>query len=123
VNEHVLNPSCFWLEYPVPSTAACEPTFVPGSDRYLWIDRYWRGPTWLFSTWFVLRGLLRLGYADEAAHLADRTLSLVRQSGFREYFNPTTGEGMGARSFGVSTIALECAILAEQSERARVSVA
>lgn len=123
VNEHLCNPACFWLDYPVPSIAACEPTFVPGSDRYLWMDRYWRGPTWLFSTWFILRGLQRLGYAREGAHLADRTLALIRQSGFREYFNPNTGEGMGARNFGVSTIALECAMLAEQSPDVQVSVA
>jgi hypothetical protein len=123
VNEHLLNPKCFWLPYPVPSAAACEPTFVPGSDRYLWIERYWRGPTWLFSTWFIMRGLMRLGYATEAEHLSDRTLALVRQSGFREYFNPNTGEGMGARSFGVSTIALECAMLAEEQLLVRASVA
>ena len=123
VNEHLLNPHCFWLDYPVPSTAACEPTFVPGSDRYLWIDRYWRGPTWLFSTWFIQRGLMRLGYDEQAAHLADRTLALVRKSGFREYFNPLTGEGMGAQSFGVSTIAVECAAIAERSAEVQVSVA
>jgi hypothetical protein len=123
VNEHLLNPTRFWLEYPVPSTAACEPTFVPGSDRYLWIDRYWRGPTWLFSTWFILRGLMRLGYAEQGAHLSERTLALVRQSGFREYFNPMTGDGMGAQSFGVSTIALECAMIAERGADVRLSVA
>lgn len=122
-NEHLLNPRCFWLDYPVPSTAACEPTFVPGSDRYLWIDRYWRGPTWLFTTWFILRGLLRLGYEPQAAHLADRTLALVRQSGFREYFNPITGEGMGARNFAVSTIAVECAAIAERGRDVAQSVA
>jgi hypothetical protein len=65
----------------------------------------------LFSTWFVLRGLIRLGYDGEAAHLVDRTMALIRRSGFREYFNPVTGEGMGARNFGVSTIAIECAAL------------
>jgi len=122
-NEHLLNPRCFWLDYPIPSTAACEPTFVPGSDRYLWIDRYWRGPTWLFSTWFIQRGLQRLGYEREGAHLADRTTTLVRKSGYREYFNPNTGEGMGAKSFGVSTIALECAMAAEQRPSVQVSVA
>jgi hypothetical protein len=122
-DEHLLNPRCFWLDYPVPSTAACEPAFVPGSDRYLWIERYWRGPTWLFSTWFVQRGLMRLGYEAESAHLADRTMALVRQSGFREYFNPNTGEGMGAQNFGVSTIAVECAAIAQHGPEVRLSVA
>ena len=123
ITEHLLNPKCYWLDFPVPSTAACEPTFVPGSDRYLWMERYWRGPTWLFSTWFIQRGLLRLGYEAEAAHLADRTLALIRQSGFREYFNPLTGEGMGATNFGVSTIAVECAALAERGPVVTQSVA
>ena len=122
-NEQLLNPRCFWLDYPVPSTAACEPTFVPGVDRYLWIDRYWRGPTWLFSTWFIQRGLLQLGYETEAAHLADRTMALIRRSGFREYFNPNTGEGMGAKNFAVSTIAVECAALLEQGPSESQSVA
>ncbi|CAN5906853.1 trehalase family glycosidase [soil metagenome] len=123
VNEHLLNPTRFWLNFPVPSTSACEPTFVPGSDRFLWIDRYWRGPTWLFSTWFIMRGLMRLGYAKEGAHLADRTFAVIRQSGFREYFNPMTGEGMGARRFGVSTIVVECAMIAERGPDTRASVA
>jgi hypothetical protein len=123
VAEHLLDPRQFWLDYPVPSTAANEPTFVPGSERYLWIERYWRGPTWLFTTWFVLRGLMRLGYEPEGAHLADRTIELIRRSGFREYFNPITGEGMGANNFAVSATAVECAVIAEGGPNVRQSVA
>jgi mannosylglycerate hydrolase MGH1-like protein len=114
VDEHLLDPERFWLPYPVPSTAATEAAFVPGNDRYLWIDRYWRGPTWLFSTWFILRGLIRLGRDEDAAHLVDQTAALVTRSGFREYFNPITGEGMGARAFGTSTAIVECAALADE---------
>ncbi|MFI5227817.1 MAG: hypothetical protein ACHQWU_02035 [Gemmatimonadales bacterium] len=123
VNEHLLNTTCYWLDYPVPSIAACEPAFVPGSDRYLWIERYWRGPTWLFSTWFMMRGLVRLGYEPQSRHLAERTLALIRRSGFREYFNPNPGEGMGAHNFAVSTIAIECAAIAGRGNRVRQSVA
>ncbi len=115
VHEHLVNPERFWLRYPVPSTAATEPSFIPGDTRYLWMERYWRGPTWLFATWFILRGLIRLGCEAEATHLIDRTAHLVRRSGFREYFNPTTGEGMGARQFGVTTIVAECAALAREA--------
>lgn len=115
VDEHLLNPERFWLRYPVPSTAASEPSFEPGSSRYLWIERYWRGPTWLFSTWFILRGLLRLGREAEAAHLVEQTTALVERSGFREYYNPLTGEGMGARAFGTSTVLVECAALADEA--------
>jgi glycogen debranching enzyme len=123
VDEHLLNPQRFWLPYPVPSTAATEPSFVPGDCRYLWIERYWRGPTWLFTTWFITRGLTRLGRDEEAVHLVDRTAELVRQSGFREYFNPLTGEGMGARKFGVATVVAECAALADETLGSRRAIA
>jgi hypothetical protein len=123
IAEHLLNPKSFWLRYPIPSTAATERSFVPGELRFLWMDRYWRGPTWLFSTWFMLQGLARFGYEAEAAHLVDRTVELIRSSGFREYFNPFTGEGMGARNFAVSTIAIECAALLERGIAKRDEVA
>ena len=114
-DEHLLDPERFWLSFPVPSTAATEPSFIPGRDRCYWMERYWRGPTWLFATWFILRGLLRLGRDDAATHLIDRTVALLRQSGFREYFNPLTGEGFGAERFGVSTLVVECASLAQEA--------
>jgi hypothetical protein len=122
-NEHLLNPEHYWLRYPVPSTAASERAFVPGLDRYLWIERYWRGPTWLFSTWFVLNGLLRWGYEAEAMHMASQTVSMVQQEGFREYFNPITGEGYGAKRFGVSTIAVECAAVLKSGPQNHVAAA
>jgi len=50
-------------------------------------------------------------------------MALVRRSGFREYFNPNTGEGMGANNFAVSTIAVECAALLERGPTASQSVA
>ncbi len=123
IDEHLLDPKHFWLPFPIPSTSASEASFVPGEDRYLWIERYWRGPTWPFTTWFILRGLLRLECDAEAAHLVDRTAALVRQSGFREYFNPVTGQGFGARRFGVSSIAVECAEMAREAFAGRRAIA
>jgi len=111
IAEHLFDPESFWLRYPIPSTAATEPSFVPGELRVLWMERYWRGPTWLFSTLFVVRGLVRFGFEAAAAHVVARTVELIRGSGFREYFNPITGQGMGATNFGVSTIVAECVAL------------
>jgi hypothetical protein len=34
-------------------------------------------------------------------------VELIENSGFREYYNPHTGEGAGAPDFGWSAIALE----------------
>ena len=123
VDEHLLSPERFWLSYPIPSTAATEPTFIPGDDRYLWMDRYWRGPTWLFSTWFILRGLMRLEYDSEAEHLVSRTEDILRLSGFREYFNPMTGQGMGALQFSVSTVVAECSALIGDSVASHRAIA
>lgn len=101
MDEHVLNPRRYWLPYPVPSTAADEASFRP-STRLL---RYWRGPTWIASSWLIQRGLLAHRRADAARALAERVEQLVAQAGFREYYDPYTGKGMGSRAFGMSTLA------------------
>jgi GH15 family glucan-1,4-alpha-glucosidase len=49
--------------------------------------------------WLLVEGLRRAGAHDAAARLAERTLALVERSGFFEYFDPQTGEGLGAQSF------------------------
>jgi len=69
--------------WPVPSTAPAEPTFDP--------RRYWRGPTWININWLLVDAL--------GEELAKRTVELVRTSGFREYFHPETGEGLGGEDF------------------------
>ena len=101
VDEHVLAPGEFWLPFPIPSTAASERAFRP-STRLL---RYWRGPTWMPCPWLIHRGLLAHGRSEAAAELARRAASLVGRSGFREYYDPFSGRGMGARRFGMSTLA------------------
>ncbi|HEU5060518.1 MAG TPA: hypothetical protein VFU21_28500, partial [Kofleriaceae bacterium] len=74
--------------------------------------RYWRGPTWVNVNWMLVAGLRRAGAASAADRLAGRTLELVERSGFREYFDPRTGEGCGAEDFAW-TAALAIDLLAE----------
>ena len=112
IEDHLLHPRRYGLPFPVPSVSAHEPSFRPGDTGWP-IRRYWRGPTWLFATRFVLDGLLRAGRRDEARDLAGRTAGLVLREGFREYYDPFTGRGMGARGFAVSAIALDCILRAE----------
>jgi hypothetical protein len=101
--EHVLDPAEFWLPFPIPSTAASDPAFRPRT-RLL---RYWRGPTWMPCAWLVHRGLKTHGFTAEAAELAQRVARLVERSGFREYYDPFDGTGMGAGRFGMSTLAVD----------------
>src|SRR5439155_81012 len=51
--------------------------------------------------------LLRLGYGEHAAALADGARSAVLQSGLREFYDPHDGRGMGASEFAWSALALE----------------
>jgi hypothetical protein len=92
--------------------SAEEPSFRPRDTGWP-IRRYWRGPSWLFTTRFAVDGLLRAGRPGEARELARRTVGLVLREGFREYFDPRSGRGMGGRAFGVSAMALDCLLRAQ----------
>ncbi len=107
IDEHVLHAGRFDLPFPVPSVSAEETAFRARHTGWP-IRRYWRGPSWIFSTRFVLDGLLRDGRLAEARSLAARTEDLVLREGFREYYDPYTGRGMGGRAFSVSAMALDC---------------
>jgi hypothetical protein len=106
VEEHLLDPARFWLEVAPPSVAASEPSFST-RDRFLFFRRYWRGPTWVNAAWLIWLGLLRLGYRVEADELSRRLLDAVRREGLREYYQPHTGTGMGARDFAWSALVSE----------------
>ena len=106
VEEQLLNPQRFWLPVPPPSVAADESSFSI-KDRFLGLRRYWRGPTWVNSAWLVWLGLRRLGYRSEASELARRIIGAVAREGLREYYNPRTGEGMGASDFAWSSLVCE----------------
>jgi hypothetical protein len=43
--------------------------------------------------------LRRYGFKDQAEALTNVTIELVERSGFREYFDPLTGEGAGVDRF------------------------
>jgi len=77
--------------FPVPS--------VPLSAARFEARRYWRGPTWVNVNWMLVDGLHRSGQSAAAAALASRTVEMVARAGCFEYFDPRTGEGLGAGEF------------------------
>lgn len=105
VKRNLHNPERFWLRYPLPSVSATEKSFNPRQRRLIW-----RGPAWVNTNWLVWKGLKRHGFDDVASHLAGRTVAMVAQQGLREFYNPLSGRGMGARSFGWSALALDMAL-------------
>ncbi|HLG73606.1 MAG TPA: hypothetical protein VK009_24575 [Chloroflexota bacterium] len=103
LSDHLLDPAEFWTRYPVPSVALDEPSFDPSFRS----QAIWRGPTWVNTNWYLYYGLVRHGYTDIAAELANRTFDMVMRGGQREFFNPLTGEGYGANDFSWTSLVLD----------------
>lgn len=57
---------------------------------------YWRGPSWPQLTYLLWVALDRSGQADAARALAVTARRTAVTSGFAEYADPFTGEGLGA---------------------------
>lgn len=85
-NEHVFGPT-----FAVPSVPLDSSSYNP--------QLYWQGPTWVNTNWLIIDGLRRAGYSDHADALTETTLAMVQANGFAEYFDPTTGEPLGAQNF------------------------
>ncbi len=106
VEEHLLNPAEFLTSVAPPSVALNEPSYELGDGRGP-IRRYWRGPTWINAAWLLWLGLRRLGYEQEAQRMADGLIHSVEREGLREYYNPGTGRGLGAKDFAWSALIAE----------------
>ncbi len=85
-NEKLFGPS-----FPIPS--------VPLESPYFNAKRYWQGPTWVNMNWLIIDGLRRYGYHDHADALTESTLEMVADKGIAEYYEPLTGEPLGADNF------------------------
>ena len=91
VDNELLNEETFWGPHGVRTVSRREKAYRP--------DGYWRGSSWMAPHWFIYKGLMRYGFSEEARLVRERSMALVERGGFREYFNPETGEGYGAHNF------------------------
>ncbi|HEV2602027.1 MAG TPA: neutral trehalase [Microvirga sp.] len=82
---------CAGMVVGLPSTAPSSPAFEP--------KRYWRGPVWAVVNWLIAKGLRANGLDDLARGLERGTVAAIERVGFCEYFDPTTGEGLGGDAF------------------------
>jgi glycogen debranching enzyme len=81
----------FGPAYPVPS--------VPLESAYFNPKRYWQGPTWMNINWLIIDGLRRYGFHDHADALKESSLEMMSKSGIAEYYDPLTGDPLGADNF------------------------
>lgn len=104
VREHFHNDDTFHARFGIRTTSKQ----VPGYRAEGYPDGFsWRGPIWIAPHWFIYRGLVRYGFAAEAQEIRDKSEELLQLSGFRECFNPDTGEGSGARNFTWGALVLD----------------
>ena len=64
----------------------------------------WRGPIWGSANYFCWRAMLKYGYEEDAAWLAETTVRLMGQDIARtgtlhEYYHPDTGEAIMTPDF------------------------
>ncbi|MBK5256036.1 MAG: hypothetical protein JJE39_08380 [Vicinamibacteria bacterium] len=106
--KHLSDPKEYAAAFPVPSIALNEPLYMKPSDGRPALDSklLWRGPAWINTNWYIARGLRRHGHVDLARTIEDRSAVLIERGGFREYYDPYTGEGFGAHHFSWTALVL-----------------
>lgn len=99
MERHFNNPETFKAQFGIRTVSKQEPSYRASG--------FWRGPIWFAPHWFMYKGLRAYGYHDEAAFLLRANESLLERNGFREYFNPDTGEAFGAKDFTWGALTLD----------------
>jgi hypothetical protein len=84
------------LEDPARFGAPWGPTNVARSHPAYDPQMYWRGAAWPHLDYLCWLALLRWDRTEEAGRLAGRAQGAARASGWAEYWDPETGEGLGA---------------------------
>jgi neutral trehalase len=87
--------------------AKSEIYYEPADPAFIKGKLLWRGPTWINTNWFIVKGLRKHGYEREADKIVERMVEMVQREGFKEYYNPETGEGYRRENFGWSTLVLD----------------
>ena len=116
----VLSPACFMPLYAqvasdehieaMAKLAADPATFYPGMPTVSYdhpayeSHAYWRGPTWLNTAYFALKGLKDCGKLELASQMRETILNWCAQNedALYEYYDSRSGKGLGARNFGWS---------------------
>lgn len=107
VERHLLNPDEFWTQFPVPTVAKNERYYYPADPPAHMGKLLWRGPTWIATNWFIVKGLRKHGYTEIAQQIVDKMVEMITKHGFREYYNPETGQGYRRKNFGWSTLIID----------------
>jgi len=101
--KQLTDPTQFWSEYPVTTSAMNEPTFDPNG--------FWRGDMWPPTNHLIAIGLNRYGYHDIAIEIANKMQALVEKYDGHafERYNGVDGVGIGIKDYcwGVITWSIQ----------------
>jgi len=101
------DPDRFGAPFGPANVVRTHPSYDPGT--------YWRGPAWPPLNYLFWLALRRWNQNEAADRLAALTLKGAEASGWAEYWNPETGEGLGAAPQSWTGLAL--AMVQEQPGR------
>jgi len=65
---------------------------------------FWRGPCWLNTAYFAIRGLANYGFLELSLTYCKRILSWIEDCGFWEYYDTKRNCGIGQENFGWSSV-------------------
>ena len=102
VEKHLRNEDTFKSPFGIRTVSKKEPAYRATTSHFSW-----RGTIWFAPHWFIYKGLLRYGFKDDADWIRAATVGLLEKNGFRECFNPETGEAYGAHEFTWGALALD----------------
>lgn len=69
--------------------------------------------------WLVYIGLRRYGFKELALELTEKSMRLVQQSGFYEFYDARTGAGIGASNYGAAGLVIDMLFREKQSQLPR----
>jgi len=101
VSEHFRNPRTFNASFGVRSLSRMEKMYAIRASGN---PSCWLGPVWGVVNYLTFRGLVRYGFRDDAAELAEKTIRLFgrdveRFGAMHEYYQPDNGEPILNRGF------------------------
>jgi mannosylglycerate hydrolase len=97
IDKWLTAPEHFWAPSLVPFNSMAEMKKDPLTLHRLHL---WRGSCiWINMNWMTARAAKVYGREDIAREITKRTAMMIDSEGFREYYRPQTGKGVGAENF------------------------
>lgn len=105
IEGYLLDPKQFWAPWLTPFNSLTEMAKEPPSLLHLHL---WRGACiWINMNWMAARSAKAYGYLDAAREITRKTALMIDRQGFREFYRPHTGRGVGAENFTWPALVLE----------------